>query len=289
LKQTTVSASPRDLAEKLRFPLRPLSDLGLFYLSSYTAQSVLDLVLNSISIRILQARNKSRRGWRRRAGRLRSTNGNRSWELPASRSDIRDSEWGPNHNQTQPREKERNRTRRPCLNGSKPVRFCYPYKKMSNTKYVIRHGFSFILNQHHVRSAYQPPVSSTFLSEQTSHQQPVSNTLLSEHTSTSHQPTEQAAKRVLMSRLRVRKQKKIIYTYWYTYCTVHAQVLHLHCFSKWDFDPSSCNDKTEEIPSFVLCHSQIPAKRNHHAVHKVSSGTLSSGIHWGLTASKQES
>jgi hypothetical protein len=39
-----------------------------------------------------------------------------------------------------------------------------------------------------VRSAYQPPASSTFLSEQTSHQQPASSTLLSEQTSTSHQP-----------------------------------------------------------------------------------------------------
>jgi hypothetical protein len=38
-----------------------------------------------------------------------------------------------------------------------------------------------------VRLAYQPPASSTFLSEQTSHQQPVSNTFLSEQTSTSHQ------------------------------------------------------------------------------------------------------
>jgi hypothetical protein len=39
-----------------------------------------------------------------------------------------------------------------------------------------------------VRSAYQPPASSTFLSEQTSHQQSASGTLLSEQTSTSHQP-----------------------------------------------------------------------------------------------------
>jgi hypothetical protein len=36
--------------------------------------------------------------------------------------------------------------------------------------------------------AYQPPASSTFLSEQISHQQPASSTLLSEQTSTSHQP-----------------------------------------------------------------------------------------------------
>jgi hypothetical protein len=39
-----------------------------------------------------------------------------------------------------------------------------------------------------VRFAYQPPASSTFLSQQTSHQQPASSTLLSEQTSTSHQP-----------------------------------------------------------------------------------------------------
>jgi hypothetical protein len=38
------------------------------------------------------------------------------------------------------------------------------------------------------RSAYQPPASSTFLSEQISHQQPASSTFLSEQTSTSHQP-----------------------------------------------------------------------------------------------------
>jgi hypothetical protein len=39
-----------------------------------------------------------------------------------------------------------------------------------------------------VRLAYQPPVSSTFLSEQTNQQQPASSTILSEQTSTSHQP-----------------------------------------------------------------------------------------------------
>jgi hypothetical protein len=39
-----------------------------------------------------------------------------------------------------------------------------------------------------VRSAYQPPASSTFLSEQISHQQPANSTFLSEQTSTSHQP-----------------------------------------------------------------------------------------------------
>jgi hypothetical protein len=42
-----------------------------------------------------------------------------------------------------------------------------------------------------VRLAYQPPFSSTFLSEQTSHQQPVNSIFLSEQASTSHQPNEQ--------------------------------------------------------------------------------------------------
>jgi hypothetical protein len=39
-----------------------------------------------------------------------------------------------------------------------------------------------------IRSAYQPPASNTFLSEQTSHQQSASSTFLSEQISTSHQP-----------------------------------------------------------------------------------------------------
>jgi hypothetical protein len=39
-----------------------------------------------------------------------------------------------------------------------------------------------------VRLAYQPPASSTFLSEQTSHQQSATSTFLSEQISTSHQP-----------------------------------------------------------------------------------------------------
>jgi hypothetical protein len=43
-----------------------------------------------------------------------------------------------------------------------------------------------------VRLAYQPPASSTFLSQQTSNQQPASSTILSEQISISHQPTEQA-------------------------------------------------------------------------------------------------
>jgi hypothetical protein len=45
-----------------------------------------------------------------------------------------------------------------------------------------------LIIHHPVRLAYQPPASSTFLSQQNSHQQPANNTLLSEQTSTSHQP-----------------------------------------------------------------------------------------------------
>jgi hypothetical protein len=41
-----------------------------------------------------------------------------------------------------------------------------------------------------VRSDYQPPASSTFLSEQISHQQSGSSTFLSEQISTSHQPPQ---------------------------------------------------------------------------------------------------
>jgi hypothetical protein len=48
--------------------------------------------------------------------------------------------------------------------------------------------------EQHVRSAYQPPASSIFLSQQTSHQQSDNNTFLSEQISTSHQPP---AKRTL--------------------------------------------------------------------------------------------
>jgi hypothetical protein len=56
------------------------------------------------------------------------------------------------------------------------------------------------ISSQHVRSAYQPPPSSIFLSEKTSQQQSVSSTFLSEQISTaiSHQPNEQAVKGVLL-------------------------------------------------------------------------------------------
>jgi hypothetical protein len=44
------------------------------------------------------------------------------------------------------------------------------------------------INLDPVRLAYQPPASSTFLSEQTGHQQPASSTFLSQQISTSYQP-----------------------------------------------------------------------------------------------------
>jgi hypothetical protein len=55
-------------------------------------------------------------------------------------------------------------------------------------KWIIKR----LLQIHTVRLAYQPPASSTFLSEQTSHHQSANNTFLSEQISTSHQPNEQA-------------------------------------------------------------------------------------------------
>jgi hypothetical protein len=49
-------------------------------------------------------------------------------------------------------------------------------------------GCNLQMHKRPVRLAYQPPASSTFLSEQTSHQQSASSTLLSQQISTSHQP-----------------------------------------------------------------------------------------------------
>jgi hypothetical protein len=46
----------------------------------------------------------------------------------------------------------------------------------------------FLYHQRPVRLAYQPPSSSTFLSEQISHQQPANNAFPSQQISISHQP-----------------------------------------------------------------------------------------------------
>jgi hypothetical protein len=45
-----------------------------------------------------------------------------------------------------------------------------------------------VSNAQPVCLAYQPPASSTFLSQQTNHEQPASSTFLSEQISTSQQP-----------------------------------------------------------------------------------------------------
>jgi hypothetical protein len=64
--------------------------------------------------------------------------------------------------------------------------------RLSRAGYLNESKFSRFVYLHHVRSAYQPPASSAFLSEQTSHQQSANNTILLEQISTSHQPNEQA-------------------------------------------------------------------------------------------------
>jgi hypothetical protein len=65
-----------------------------------------------------------------------------------------------------------------------------------------------------VRLAYQPPASSTFLSEQISHQQPASSTLLSEQTSTSHQPPANRTGRWFLNNLhRGNKHRKKVVKY----------------------------------------------------------------------------
>jgi hypothetical protein len=60
---------------------------------------------------------------------------------------------------------------------------------INSWRFVWMHAFFPEIMLQPVRSAYPPPATSTFLSEQTSHQQPASSTtLLSEQTSNSHQP-----------------------------------------------------------------------------------------------------
>jgi hypothetical protein len=60
--------------------------------------------------------------------------------------------------------------------------------KMTYMPFSAGPNYPHVQNIRPVRLAYQPPASSTFLSEQTSHHQPASSTFLSEQTSTSHQP-----------------------------------------------------------------------------------------------------
>jgi hypothetical protein len=61
-----------------------------------------------------------------------------------------------------------------------------------------------------VRLAYQPPASSTFLSERTSHQQPASGTFLSEQTSTSHQPPAKRKHQASESGVAAVEQREVV-------------------------------------------------------------------------------
>jgi hypothetical protein len=63
-----------------------------------------------------------------------------------------------------------------------------------------------------VRLAYQPPASSTFLSEQTSHQQSANSTFLSEQISTSHQPpAKRTGNRLSWSSLQLQPTEQALY------------------------------------------------------------------------------
>jgi hypothetical protein len=66
-------------------------------------------------------------------------------------------------------------------------------KGISICRRRARNGASFLLESFPFM-AYQPPASSTFLSEQTIQQQPANSTFLSAQISTSHQPNEQAVR-----------------------------------------------------------------------------------------------
>jgi hypothetical protein len=67
------------------------------------------------------------------------------------------------------------------------VYFMYAWYQDGHIVSLCRVCSSFV-HARPVRLAYQPPASSTFLSQQTSHQQPASSTFLSQQISISHQP-----------------------------------------------------------------------------------------------------
>jgi hypothetical protein len=91
------------------------------------------------------------------------------------------SETAPSHKASEP-EPASHAARRVCV-WLCPCRHIKPWSR-SHVKLISAR----IPRARPVRLAYQPPASSTFLSEQTSHHQPVSSISLSEQTSTSHQP-----------------------------------------------------------------------------------------------------
>jgi hypothetical protein len=69
------------------------------------------------------------------------------------------------------------------------------------TDVMVKRGFPQLGANQPVRLAYQPPASSTFLSQQISHQQPASSTFPSEQTSTSHQPPAKRTGRMAVCRV----------------------------------------------------------------------------------------
>jgi hypothetical protein len=74
------------------------------------------------------------------------------------------------------------------LNWVCPPHYCKLESIVDQNENTFNSGICVEDDYHPVRLAYQPPASSTFLSEQTSHQQPASSTFLSEQISTSYQP-----------------------------------------------------------------------------------------------------
>jgi hypothetical protein len=107
-----------------------------------------------------------------------------------------------------------------------------------------------------VRLAYQPPASSTFLSEQTSHQQPANNTFLSEQTSTSHQPlAKQTGWYPLQKIHEVFTTSYALHrynlNYIYKICKATPSVLNYSLFDH--FTPSLITHLIQEIVQNIIC------------------------------------
>jgi hypothetical protein len=88
------------------------------------------------------------------------------------------------------------------------------------------------------RLSYQPPASSTFLSEQISHKQPASSTFISEQTSTSHQPP---AKRTGLIQYYTEREEKRA-------CSELQKILSVLCLKRPE---AQCSSPTvQRNPSF---------------------------------------
>jgi hypothetical protein len=90
--------------------------------------------------------------------------------------------------------------------------------------------------------AYQPPASSTFLSQQISRQQPASSTFLSEQTSTSHQPPAKRTGSKTIQMMTIEIGSKLPF--------------HFSLFFPWRLEiPNMC----------MLIHIRTGVLDNHHA------------------------